>query len=83
MISVYLNLNKKFRYFFIVDFLVEMFFKIYHYQKICFGSRFRVTVMTYPVLTENDGKRILHPKRFFSNRFSETVMTSADLTGHG
>ena len=36
--------------------------------------------MTYSVLTEKDGKRILHPKRSFSNSFSETVMTKAVTT---
>ena len=49
-------------------------------SKICFGSRFRVTGMSYPVFIENEEKRILHPKRCFSNTFSETVMTSAVLT---
>ena len=49
-------------------------------SKICFGSRFRVTGISYPVLTENEEKRILHPKRCFRNSFSETVMTSAVLT---
>ena len=33
--------------------------------------------MTNPVLTENDSK---HARRRFSNRFSETVITSAVLT---
>ena len=33
--------------------------------------------MTKSVLTENDGK---HPRRRFSNRFSETVMTNAILS---
>ena len=45
-------------------------------SKICFGSRFRVTAMTNPVLTENDGK---HPRGRFCNRFSKTVITSAVL----
>ena len=36
--------------------------------------------MSHPVLTENEEKRILHPRRCFSNSFSETVMTSAVLT---
>ena len=36
--------------------------------------------MSYRVSTENEEKRILHPKRCFGNGFSETVMTNAVLT---
>ena len=43
---------------------------------ICFGGRFRVTV----VLAENDGKRIFHPQRLFCNRCSETVKTNPVLS---
>ena len=49
-------------------------------SKICFGGRFRVTVMTNPVLSENDEKLILHPQRRLSNRFSETVKTNPVLS---
>ena len=36
--------------------------------------------MTKLVLSENDGKLILHPQRHFSNRFSETVKTNPVLS---
>ena len=37
-------------------------------------------MITHPVLTRNDSKRILPPKRRFGTRFGETVITSAVLT---
>ena len=55
------------------------FIRILH-QKRRFGTRFRETVITNPVLTQNDAKRILHQKRRFGTRFRETVITNAVLS---
>ena len=49
-------------------------------KNVGFGTRFRQTVITNPVLTENDAKRILHQKRRFGSKFRETVKSNAVLT---
>ena len=48
-------------------------------QKRRFGTRFRETVITYPVLTQNDCRTHLGQKRRFGTRFRETVTTNAVL----
>ena len=52
-----------------------------------FGTRFREKVITIPVLTQNDGKRLLHQKRRFGMRFREKVqnllvLSKIDLETH-
>ena len=49
-------------------------------QKRRFGTRFRETVTTNAVLTQNDGKRILDQKRRYDTRFREAVKTNVVLT---
>ena len=42
--------------------------------------RFRATVISNPVLTQNEAKRNLSQKRGFATRFRETVITNPVLT---
>ena len=49
-------------------------------QKRPFGTRVRETVITNPVLTQNDAKRTLSQKRRFATRFRETMITNPVLT---
>ena len=49
------------------------------HQKRRFGTRLRETVITDPVLTQNDGKCNLHQKCRFGTRFRETVITNPIL----
>ena len=49
-------------------------------QKRRFGTRFRETVITNAVLTENDASRILQQKRRFGTTCRETVITNTILT---
>ena len=47
--------------------------KAFCHQKRRFGTRFRETVITNPILTKHITKRILSPKGRFGTRFRETV----------
>ena len=47
-----------------------------------FGTRVRETVITNPVLTQNDAKRNLMQKRRFDTRFRERVISNPVLTQH-
>ena len=49
-------------------------------QKRRFGTRFRETVISNPVLTQNEAKRNLHKTHRFGSRFRETVITNPVLT---
>ena len=49
-------------------------------QKRRFCTRFRKTVITNPLLTQNEVKRILSQKRRFCTRFRKTVITNPVLT---
>ena len=49
------------------------------HEKGCFGTRFRETMITNSVLTQNDAKRTLSQKRPF-RRVRETVITNPVLT---
>ena len=46
------------------------------HQKRRFGTRLSETVITNPILLQNEGKRILSQKRRFGPRFRETVITN-------
>ena len=46
------------------------------------GTRLRETVITKPVLTQNDAKRNLMQKRRFGTRFRERVICNPVLTQH-
>ena len=50
------------------------------HQKRRFGARFRETVTTNSVLTQNDATRILAQKRRSGTRFRQTFTTNAVLT---
>ena len=50
------------------------------HQKRRFGTRFRKTVKTKPVLSQNDGKRTLHQERRLGTRFTATVITNPVVT---
>ena len=52
--------------------------KAFCHQKRRFATGVRETVITNPVLTQNDGKRILSPKRPLG--FGETFITNPILT---
>ena len=49
-------------------------------QKPRFGTRFRETVISNPVLTQNEAKRNLHQNHPFGSRFRQTVITNPVLT---
>ena len=49
-------------------------------KKRRFGTRYRETVITNAVLTQNDSKRNLMQKRRFATRVRETVITDIILT---
>ena len=49
-------------------------------QKRRFGTRFRETVISNPVLTQNEANRNLHQNHPFSSRFRQTVITNPVLT---
>ena len=49
-------------------------------EKHRFGTRFRETVITNPVLTQNDGKGNLMQKRRCDTRFRERVISNPVLT---
>ena len=51
-------------------------------EKHRFGTRFRETVITNPVLTQNDAKRKLMQKRRFGTRVRERVISNPVLTQH-
>ena len=54
--------------------------KAFCHQKRRFATRFRETVITNPVSTQTDAKRILSPKRPLGTRFGETVITNPIVT---
>ena len=51
-------------------------------KKHSFGTGFRETVITNPVLTQNDAKRNLMQKRRISTRSRERVISNPVLTQH-
>ena len=51
-------------------------------KKRRFGTRFRETVITNPVLIQNDAKRNLMQKRRFGTRLRERVISNPVLTQH-
>ena len=51
-------------------------------EKHRFGTRFKETVITNPVLTQNDAKRNLMQKRRLGTRFRERVISFPVLTQH-
>ena len=53
------------------------------HKKRRFGTRFRETVITNAVLTQNDAKRILHQKHRIGTTFRERVETNPVLTQIG
>ena len=49
-------------------------------KNVVFSTRFRVTAVIKPFLTQIDGKRIFNQKRRFDTRFRVTVMTNVVST---
>ena len=45
-----------------------------------FGTRFRETVISNPVVTQNEAKRNFHRNHPFGSRFRQTVITNPFLS---